>query len=275
MDERIERIENAYAFVKEKINGRIPVVGIILGSGLGKLADSISDPITIPYSSIPGFPVSTAMGHKGNYIVGELGGKTVIAMQGRCHYYEGYPMDMVTLPLRVMRKLGIEYLLASNAAGACNPDYKVGDMMVIKDHICLFPNPLIGKNMDEFGPRFPDMTCAYDLELIAKVEEIALRLGYKLQKGVYLGSSGPTYETPAEVRFYRLIGADALGMSTIPEVIAARHCGIRVFGMSIITNEANTDNIPRHLNDGEDVLVQADLAADKMTAIFKELISSL
>jgi len=275
MDERIDRIATAAQTISEKIGGRKPLVGIVLGSGLGKLADGIEDKVTIPYKSIPGFPISTAIGHKGNFIIGHLGGKLVIAMQGRFHYYEGYPMEMVTLPIRVMKTLGVEYLFVSNAAGACNQDYKVGDLMIIKDHISLFPNPLIGKNMEEFGPRFPDMTCAYDRELIARARKIADEMGFEPREGVYFGSTGPTYETPAEVRFYRSVGADVLGMSTIPEVIVARHCGITVFGMSVVTNVANTDNVSKQLNDGADVVKQADKAADKMSQLFSKLIATL
>ncbi|MCQ2147106.1 MAG: purine-nucleoside phosphorylase [Bacteroidales bacterium] len=275
MDQRLERINSSAQFIAGRLNGFTPEVGIILGSGLGKLADKISDQIVIPYREIPGFPVSTAHGHKGNFIAGILGGKRVLAMQGRFHYYEGYPMELVTLPVRVMKVLGIKYLFVSNAAGGCNPSFKVGDLMIIKDHISLFPNPLIGKNLDEFGPRFPDMTCPYDLGLMSKAEALADGLGIKLQKGVYLGSTGPTYETPAEVRFFRTVGADALGMSTVPEVIVARHCGIPVFGMSVITNCSNTDNIEKNLNDGEDVVIQANAAADKMTTLFTKIIESL
>lgn len=275
MDTRVEKIYAAAEFIKEKIGDRKPVAGIILGSGLGKLGEKIENPVVIPYRTIQGFPVSTAIGHKGNFIAGELGGKFVIAMQGRFHYYEGYPMELITLPVRVMRTLGIEYLFVSNAAGGGNPDYEVGDLMIIKDHINMLPNPLIGPNFDDFGTRFPDMTCAYDLDLIARAESIADELGYKLRKGVYFASSGPTYETPAEMRFFRLIGADAVGMSTIPEVIVARQCGIRVFGMSVITNKSNFDNIPKNFNDGDDVIRAADAAADRMTAIFSRLISEL
>lgn len=275
MDKRKERIFKAADFIKEKLNGRIPSIGIVLGSGLGKMADRIINPTVIPYSTIPDFPISTAIGHKGNFVAGELGGKFVIAMQGRFHYYEGYPMDLVTLPVRVMKAIGIEFLFVSNAAGGANPDYNVGDLMIIKDHINMFPNPLIGPNMDEFGPRFPDMTCAYDLELIAEAELISQEMGIKLRKGVYFGSTGPTYETPAEMRFYRMIGADAVGMSTIPEVIVARQCGIRVFGMSVITNKSNYDNTPKNLNDGGDVVKAANAAADRMTALFTRLISEI
>ncbi|MCQ2181856.1 MAG: purine-nucleoside phosphorylase [Bacteroidales bacterium] len=275
MDNRLTRIHAAADYVRTRIGDAEPVAGIVLGSGLGKLADSIADPIVIPYGEVPDLPISTAIGHKGNFIVGTLGGKTVIAMQGRFHYYEGYSMDQVTMGIRVMASLGIRYLFVSNAAGACNQSYKVGDLAIIKDHINLIPNPLIGPNMEEFGPRFPDMTCPYDSELIAKARDIASELGISLQEGVYLGSTGPTYETPAEVRFYKAIGADLLGMSTIPEVIVARHCGIRVFGMSVVTNVSNTETTSKVLNDGDDVIVQADLAATRMCALFTNLLSTL
>ena len=275
MDPRAERIYTAADYVKSQLGDLRPKVGIVLGSGLGKLAESISNPITIPYRTIPGFPVSTAIGHKGNFIVGELGGKTVIAMQGRIHYYEGYPMELVTLPIRVMKVIGIEYLFVSNAAGGVNFDYHVGDLMIIKDHINPLPNPLIGPNLDDFGPRFPDMTRPYDLKLIAKAEEIGARLGISLHKGVYYGGTGPTYETPSEYKYIRTIGGDATGMSTIPEVIVARHSDIPVFGMSVITNEAHDDYSEDYENNGDDVVKAADAAADRMCAIFTELIKSL
>ena len=275
MDLRVEKINTAADYIREQLWDRVPVIGIVLGSGLGKLADRIENPIVIPYRTIPGFPVSTAIGHKGNFIIGDFGGKFVMAMQGRFHYYEGYPMELVTLPIRVMKMLGVGYLFVSNAAGGCNPDYEVGDLMIIKDHINLFPNPLIGPNFDDFGPRFPDMTCAYDLELIDKAQQIATEMGVRYHKGVYFGSPGPTYETPAEVRFYRMAGADVLGMSTIPEVIVARHCGLRVFGMSVVTNKCNTDNVAKTFNDGDDVVRAADAAADRMCAVFTKLIETL
>lgn len=275
MDERIERINTAAAYISDRIGGRKPLVGIVLGSGLGKLAEKIQNPTAIPYSEIPGFPVSTAIGHKGNFICGELGGKTVVAMQGRFHYYEGYPMDLVTLPIRVMKVLGIEYLFVSNAAGGVNYDYKVGDLMIIRDHINLLPNPLIGKNLDEFGPRFPDMTRPYDLNLIKKAEYIASELKIVLKKGVYIAGTGPSYETPSEYKYFRLAGADAVGMSTIPEVIVARHSSIPVFGMSVITNEAHDDYAEDYVNDGDDVVRAADAAADRMSLLFERLIATL
>ncbi len=247
MDERAEKINHAARYLKTVIGRRkLPKIGIVLGSGLGKLADEIKNPIVIPYRDVPEFPVSTAIGHKGNFIYGDLGGKKIIAMQGRLHFYEGYPMELVTLGVRVMKLLGIEFLFVSNAAGGTNLDYHVGDLVIIKDHINMMPNPLIGPNLSEFGPRFPDMTCAYDLELQELAEKLGLQMGINLKKGVYFGSTGPTYETPAEIRFFREVGADLVGMSTIPEVIVARHCGIRVFGMSVVTNEANSRNVPKN-----------------------------
>ena len=275
MDPRIERIDKAAEFVKEKLGGLEPVVGIVLGSGLGKLVDRISDRTTIPYKEIPGFPVSTAIGHKGNFIAGTLGGKKVIAMQGRFHYYEGYPMELVVLPIRVMKRLGIQYLFVSNAAGGVNFDFRVGDLMIIRDHINLLPNPLVGPNLEEFGPRFPDMTRPYDPALIKSAEKIASELGIPLKKGVYIAGTGPSYETPSEYKYFRMIGADAVGMSTIPEVIAARHASIPVFGMSVITNEAHDDYAEDYENNGDDVVAAADAAADRMTLLFERLIASL
>ncbi|MBQ6557640.1 MAG: purine-nucleoside phosphorylase [Bacteroidales bacterium] len=275
MDERTEKINHAARYLKSCIGGEIPTIGIVLGSGLGKLADEIKNPTIIPYRDVPEFPVSTAIGHKGNFIYGDLGGKKIIAMQGRLHFYEGYPMELVTLGVRVMKLLGIKFLFVSNAAGGVNFDYHVGDLVIIKDHINMMPNPLIGPNLSDFGPRFPDMTCAYDLELQQLAERIGIQMGLNLRKGVYFGSTGPTYETPAEIRFFREVGADLVGMSTIPEVIVARHCGIRVFGMSVVTNEANTRNVPKNFNDGDDVVKQAGIAADNMSKLFRRMIEEL
>ena len=275
MDARVERIMNAAEFVASRLGGHKPLVGIVLGSGLGRLADVIENPIVIPYKEIPGFPVSTAVGHKGNFIAGYLGGKPVIAMQGRFHYYEGYTMEQVTLPIRVMKVLGIQYLFVSNAAGGVNFDFKVGDLMVITDHISHLPNPLIGPNMAEFGPRFPDMTRPYDPALRAMAFEVAEELGITLKQGVYFAGTGPSYETPAEYKYFRLIGGDAVGMSTIPEVIVARHSSIPVFGMSVITNEAHDDYADDYENDADDVVEAADRAAVNMTALFTRIIESL
>ncbi len=275
MDPRVEKIMKAADYIAAKLDGRKPFAGIVLGSGLGKLADRIENPVVIPYKDIPGFPVSTAVGHKGNFIAGTLGGKFVVAMQGRFHYYEGYPMELVTLPIRVMKVLGIQYLFVSNAAGGVNFDFKVGDLMLITDHINHLPNPLVGPNLEEFGPRFPDMTRPYDPALRKMALQLADELGIALKQGVYFAGTGPSYETPAEYKYFRLIGADAVGMSTIPEVIVARHSSIPVFGMSVITNEAHDDYAEDYVNDGDDVVVAANAAADRMTLLFTKIISEL
>lgn len=275
MDSRVKKIREAAEFIREAIGGKTPEVGIVLGSGLGKLGDAIEAEAVIPYAKIPHFAKSTAIGHKGNFIFGKLAGKEVCAMQGRFHYYEGYPMEQVTLPIRVMAALGIKALFVSNAAGGLNQDFSVGDLMIICDHINLLPNPLIGPNFAEFGERFPDMTAAYDQGMIEKAEKIAKKVRIPVRKGIYLGNTGPSYETPAEVRFYRMIGADAVGMSTVPEVLVARHCGIPVFGMSVITNVSNIDTASATLNDGDDVVRAADAAADRMCRLFQKLIETL
>ncbi len=275
MDPRLEIINAISTRLQEDLQGRKPELGIVLGSGLGRLADSIEDPIVIPYRTLPGFPVSTAMGHKGNFIVGKLGGKTVMAMQGRIHYYEGYGMDKVVLPIRVMIKLGIKTLIVSNAAGGTNLNYHVGDLMIIKDHVNLLPNPLIGPNIEELGPRFPDMTRPYDRGLIQLALSIAREEGIPLQQGVYVGGTGPSYETPAEYKYFRFLGGDAVGMSTIPEVIVARHAGVPVFGISVITNEAHDDYAEDYVNDGEDVVTAANAAADKMTLLITKMIERI
>ena len=275
MTDNLRFIHAASDYLVERLDGRMPTVGIVLGSGLGKLADEIQDPLVIPYKDIPGFPVSTAIGHKGNFIIGTLGGKCVIAMQGRIHYYEGYGMNQVVLPIRVMVRMGIQYLFVSNAAGGTNLGFHVGDLMIIRDHINMIPNPLIGPNLDEFGPRFPDMTRPYEPGLIKKAEQIAEEEGIALQKGVYVAVSGPCYETPAEYKFFRLIGGDAVGMSTVPEVIVARHSSIPVFGMSVITDVAHATDDEEYVTDGEVIVAAANAAADRMTVIFRRLIESL
>jgi len=269
-----DKINFATEFILTKLSGNRPLVGIVLGSGLGDLAEQIENKIIIPYTDIPYFAQSTAIGHKGNLIAGVIAGKYVIAMQGRFHYYEGYGMDLVTMPIRVMKQLGVGFIFVSNAAGGVNPSFKVGDLMIIKDHINLMPNPLIGKNMDDFGPRFPDMTRPYDLSLIKKAEFIAQELGIPLRKGVYLAGTGPTYETPSEYGYFEKIGADAVGMSTVPEVIVARHSSIPVFGVSVITNEAHSFS-DDYVNDGDDVINAANKAAAKMSRLFTELIAKL
>lgn len=265
--------QEAAGYLSSRITGN-PETAIILGSGLGSLADQIEDAVVIPYSEIPHFMHSTTAGHKGNFICGRLGGKQVLAMQGRFHYYEGYTMQQVTFPIRVMKLLGVKNLLVSNAAGGINTSFKVGDLMIIRDHINMMPNPLIGPNDERFGTRFPDMTRAYDREFIGLVEEIAASRGISLKKGVYVGLTGPSFETPAEYAFYGRVGGDAIGMSTVPEVIVARHAGLRVFGMSVITNEGYhfADDF---VNDGADVIVAANKAAAVMTVLFRELVAKI
>jgi purine-nucleoside phosphorylase len=273
MDERVKKFRETANFILQR-TGAAPEIGIVLGSGLGVLADSIAQPIVIPYAETPHFVHSTAIGHKGNLIAGALGGKRVLAMQGRFHYYEGYTMEQVTFPIRVMAMMGIKALFVSNAAGGINPTFHVGDLMIIRDHINLLPNPLIGKNIDEMGPRFPDMTRPYDPALIALAEKTAATQHIKLHQGVYLAGTGPTYETPAEYAYFGKSGADAVGMSTTPEVIVARHCGIPVFGMSVITNEAHhfSDSF---VNRHTDVVEAANRAARAMSALFCGIIEAL
>lgn len=216
-----------------------PEVGLILGSGLGSLADAIENPEYYNYSDIPNFPTSTVEGHAGRLVIGTLGGKQVVAMQGRFHYYEGYSMEKITFPVRVMKLIGVSKLIVTNACGAVNKDFSAGDLMVITDHINFSGgNPLFGHNLDEFGPRFPDMSQAYNLELRNKVLNVGKELGIELKQGVYVMFSGPTYETPAEVRMAKIMGGDAVGMSTVPEVIVANHSGIKTVGISCLTNMA-------------------------------------
>lgn len=275
MTDRITPYKTAAEYIREQIKGQTPLVGVVLGSGLGSLADKIENPTVIPYKQIPGFPESTAIGHKGNLIFGDLAGKKVIAMQGRFHYYEGYTMQQVTFPIRVMKLLGISYLFVSNAAGGINLNYSIGDLMIIKDHINLLPNPLIGPNLDEFGPRFPDMTRPYDPALRKLARETAASMGLKLQEGVYIGCTGPCYETPAEYKFFRTIGSDVVGMSTIPEIIVARHCDIPCFGMSVVTDLAHDDMPDDYQTDGDLIVKAADTATCKMTALFEKMIEQL
>ena len=266
----LERIQETASFLKEKMHTR-PETAIILGTGLGSLADEITDKYEIPYEQVPYFPVSTVEGHKGKLIFGKLGQKDIMAMQGRFHYYEGYTMQQVTFPVRVMRELGIKTLFVSNAAGGMHPDFEIGDLMIITDHINFFPeHPLHGKNIS-YGPRFPDMSEAYDRELIRRADAIAAEKGIKVQHGVYVGVQGPTFETPAEYRMYRILGGDAVGMSTVPEVIVANHCGIRVFGISVITDLGVEGKIVEVSH--EEVQKAADAAQPKMTEIMRELIN--
>ena len=242
----------------------------MLGTGLGQLASEITDRKEFPYKDIPNFPVSTVEGHKGKLIFGKLGGVDIMAMQGRFHFYEGYSMKDVTFPVRVMYELGIETLFVSNAAGGMNPDFKIGDLMIITDHINFFPeHPLRGKNFPT-GPRFPDMHETYDHNLIAEADDIAKEKGINVKHGVYVGVQGPTFETPAEYKMYRILGGDAVGMSTVPEVIVAHHCGIECFGMSIITDLGGMEN-PMKITH-EEVLRAAEAAQPFMATIIEEMI---
>ena len=275
MDERVRKIHEAAAFIREQVGDSKAETAIELGSGLGKVAEAVTIDTVVPFTRIPHFARATAPGHEGKLLFGSVSGKPVFVLKGRFHYYEGYSMEQVTFPVRVLAALGVRTLLVTNAAGGLNRSYATGDLMIIRDHINFMPNPLIGPNMDGFGERFTDMTAAYDPDLIKMAEHIADREMIKLRKGIYLANPGPSFETPAESRFYLTIGADAVGMSTVPEVIVARHCGMRVFGVSVISNLSNLDNDSTVLNDGDDVLLAADAAADKMQTLFTHLIAAI
>ncbi|MBP3299744.1 MAG: purine-nucleoside phosphorylase [Muribaculaceae bacterium] len=269
----IQKINEAANFIRNQV-AELPNVAIILGTGLGELVNHIEIKKEIDYKDIPSMPVSTVEGHSGKLIFGNLGGRYVMAMQGRFHYYEGYDMKQVTFPVRVMKALGVDTLFVSNAAGGMNKEFRVGDIMIITDHINLFPeNPLRGKNYDELGPRFPAMTEAYSHELIKMADDIASEKGIRVMHGVYVGTAGPTFETPAEYEYFRVIGGDAVGMSTVPEVIVANHAGMRVFGVSVITDLGGKDitDVPTH----EEVQKAAVKAQPFMTEIIKELVGRL
>ena len=269
----LEKILETVDFIKSKTNGFEPEVGIVLGSGLGGLVNVIDTQYSIPYAEIPNFPVSTVAGHQGKLILGTLSGRRVVAMQGRFHYYEGYSTKEVTFPIRVLKYLGIKLLVLSNASGGINPDFRVSDIMFITDHINLLPNPLIGKNDDRIGTRFPEMSEAYNKNVLAFADKIADELKIQVQHGVYVGDTGPTYETPAEYNYYRIIGGDCVGMSTVPEVVIARHCGLLVFAMSIITDLGGKDIAVQVTH--EEVINAANVAEPKMTAILKEMLKRL
>ena len=270
----LEIIEETTNFINKKTDNYNPQVGIILGTGLGGVVKEIKAEFIISYEDIPNFPVSTVEGHSGKLIFGQLGNKKVVAMQGRFHYYEGYDMKQVTFPVRVMKFLGISHLFVSNASGGVNPDYEIGDLMILNDHVNLFPtNPLIGTNINELGPRFPDMSDAYDQVLIEKAVVIAKSNDIRIQTGSYAGVSGPCLETPAEYKYIRNIGADAVGMSTVPEVIVARHMAIPCFAISIITDLGVPGKIVKVTH--QDVQNVAQVAEPKMTLIMKRLISEL
>lgn len=273
MSELMKKLEETSAYIKSQYNEPI-TAGIILGSGLGNLTNELKIKKEISYSDIPHFPVSTVVGHSGKMIFAELGGKNVLVMSGRFHYYEGYAPQLITYPVRVMKQLGIEALFLSNAAGGVNPDFKVGDLMIINDHISFFtPNPLLGKNEEALGTRFPDMTEPYSKDLILNAKAIANEAGFKVHEGTYVAVTGPTFETKAEYRLIKTIGADAVGMSTVQEVIVARHGDMKVFAMSVITDLGirEEENVITH----EEVLAAAKEAEPKLTTLFTKLIESL
>ncbi len=272
----LEQIDRIADFIRSKSNYH-PQLGIILGSGLGSLAASVELATVIPYSEIPGWPVSTVIGHQANLVIGKLEGKDVFVMQGRVHYYEGYSIAQVALPVRVMQRLGVEILIVTNAAGAVNPGFDPGDLMLITDHINMLGmaglNPLRGPNLDEIGTRFPDMSRAYDPGLSEIARKVAREENIPLHEGVYISLAGPSFETPADLRFLRIIGADAVGMSTVPEVITARHGGTRVLGISGISNKANLDGdtITSH----EEVLAAGDKLAPVLTTLVRGVLRRL
>jgi purine-nucleoside phosphorylase len=272
----LQQIDQAAAVVRNRIS-KVPDVGMILGSGLGDLADLVEDPVYIPFAEVPFWPKSTVQGHIGRLVIGSLAGQQVIVLQGRVHYYEGYSMDLVTLPIRVMQRLGVRFLFVTNAAGAINPEFEPGDVMLITDHIAFVGmaglNPLRGPNLDEIGERFPDMSQAYDRELMALARNEAQKAGINLEEGVYTYLSGPSFESPAELRFLRTIGADAVGMSTAPEVIVARQGNMRVLGLSGVSNKANLDGstITTH----EEVLKAGQVIVPKLKQILLGVLKQL
>ncbi|WP_141433400.1 purine-nucleoside phosphorylase [Bacillus sp. 03113] len=268
-----EKIQQAASFLKEKYTSE-PVIGLILGSGLGILADEIEEAVKIPYHEIPDFPVSTVEGHAGQLVFGKLSGMNVVAMQGRFHFYEGYTLEKVTFPVRVMKELGVNTLIVTNAAGGVNESFKPGDLMIISDHINnMGTSPLIGPNDSRFGVRFPDLSEAYSKELRMLAKEVANTLAIKVQEGVYVGNTGPAYETPAEIRMLRVVGADAVGMSTVPEVIVARHSGIEVLGISCISNMA-AGILDQPLNH-EEVIETTEKIKASFLSYVKELVSEI
>jgi len=268
----LRKIKETAEFIRNKVP-QAPNTGIILGTGLAGLVNEIDLTLEVPYEDIPNFPASTVKGHPGKLIFGTLGGQNVMAMQGRFHFYEGYDMKQITFPVRVMKNLGMQNLFVSNASGGVNAEFEIGNLMIINDHINLFPsNPLIGENYDELGPRFPDMSSVYDEELISRAKDIAAEHNIKVVEGTYAGLTGPCLETPAEYRYIQNIGADAVGMSTVPEIIVARHMDIRCFAISIITDLGVDGKIVKVTH--EEVQRVAEEAEPKMTTIMKQLITS-
>lgn len=269
----MEKLKEAVSFLKSKGIEK-PEIGIILGTGLGRLANDVNVEITLDYKDIPHFPLSTVEFHSGKLLYGELGGKKVLVMNGRFHFYEGYTLQEVTFPVRVMKMLGINYLLVSNAAGAINLNLPKASLMIIDDHINMLPgSPLVGKNLDELGPRFPDMSRPYDPKLISLMEKIAANKGIKINKGVYVAWIGPSLETRAEYRFIKLMGADAVGMSTVPEVLVANHMGMKVAAVSVITDKGDPDNL--HPVNIDDIIRNAKIAEKDLVLLFESLIHEL
>jgi purine-nucleoside phosphorylase len=272
----ITQIDEIARFIRSRVEYPLSTA-IILGSGLGELARSVADPMIFPYDTLPNWPVSTVVGHKGSLVIGKMEGRAVVVMQGRAHYYEGYSMAQVTLPVRVFKRLGINHLIVTNAAGAVNPGFEPGNLMLITDHLNLMGmaglSPLRGPNIEEFGPRFPDMSQAYDRQLGLLAREIAKDKGIVLHEGVYVCLAGPSFETPADLRFLRMIGADAVGMSTVPEVTVARHAGMRVLGISGISNKANLDG--NTLTTHTEVLEAGKKIVPKLTSLVQEVLLRL
>lgn len=272
----LEMIDRVAGFIRSRIKS-LPRLGLILGTGLGNLAESVENAVILPYADIPEWPVSTVMGHAGRLVIGWLESQPVLVMQGRIHYYEGYSMQQVTLPVRVMQRLGIEILIVTNAAGAINPDFVPGDVMLITDNLNFSAmaglNPLIGPNLDELGPRFPDMSQSYDRRLCELARQAARQADLTLREGVYVGLSGPSFESPADLRFLRMAGADAVGMSTVPEVIAARHGGTRVLGFSGISNKANLDG--NTVTSHEEVLEAGRILVPKLETLIRGVLRAL
>jgi purine-nucleoside phosphorylase len=269
----LEKLNQTLEYIRSK-TGSEPLIGIILGTGLNELASQIEQDCSLPYSEIPNFPVSTVQGHYGRLIFGRLGNKSVVAMQGRFHFYEGYSMQELTFPVRVLKMLGIKLLILSNASGGLNPDFEIGDLMIIRDHINLMPdNPLIGPNDDSLGTRFPDMSEAYDQDYIQLAWKQARQLGIKVQTGVYAGVSGPNFETPAEYKYLRIIGADAVGMSTVPEVLVARHMNLPVFAVSVVSDLGVEGKIVEVSH--KDVIDAASHAEPRLSALIREMLISI
>jgi purine-nucleoside phosphorylase len=272
----LPEIDQITQIIRQRLKSQ-PHIAMILGSGLGPLAESVEDAAVIPYGELPGWPVSTVIGHQGKLVCGKMEGQEVIVMQGRTHYYEGYSMGQVTMPIRVFQRLGVEILVVTNAAGAVNPEFEPGDLMMLTDHLNLIgmagPNPLRGPNIDDFGPRFPDMSQAYDRRLAKIARQVATDAKINLKEGVYVSLAGPSFETPADLRFLRAVGVDAVGMSTVPEVIVARHGGQRVLGISGISNKANLDG--NTITTHEEVLEAGQVIVPKLTALVKGVFQRL